>query len=60
MPISQNRQGSILQCLCSQFTTPVSSLPLLSDAPFLKPHVTYAQEAGRAAVPCCPLPSVLA
>lgn len=47
MPISQNRQGSILQCLCSQFTTPVSSLPLLSDTPFLKPHVCTG---GR---PCC-------
>lgn len=61
MPISQNRQDSILQCLCSQFAMPVTSLPLLSDAPFLKPHVTYAQEAGQAAVaPCCPLPSVIA
>lgn len=47
MPISQNRRGSILQCLCSQFTTPVSSLPLLSDTPFLKPHVCTG---GR---PCC-------
>lgn len=53
-----NLQGFFLQCLHGQFTMPVTFLPLLSDALFLKPHVPCAKVASHTAVvPCCRVPS---